>query len=183
MDIITPIAASARNYPGSGSTSHTPEPALSGRMATGEQAGPDGTPPKALNSEQALPSGANSRAVWCALGPASRRKWHASKASDLWHTGMPYIAMTSPHGVHIPALGTMPPGVPGIMRLLTYKTHPGFLMPVTDRLQALAVASTNLMLLEMLEICRSHPLHTRTSRFFNIASHSCTFFQCPLSPS
>ena len=51
---ITPITASACNYPGSGSTSHTLEQALSGRlrMPTGEQAGlgPDGTAPKALNS-------------------------------------------------------------------------------------------------------------------------------------
>ena len=46
---ITPIAASARNYPGSGSKSHMPEPALRGGMPTGEQAGPEGTPPKALN--------------------------------------------------------------------------------------------------------------------------------------
>ena len=50
----TPIAASAWNYPGSRSTSHIPEPALSGRIPTGEQAGPDayGTPPKALNLER-----------------------------------------------------------------------------------------------------------------------------------
>ena len=46
---ITPITASAWNYPGSGFTSHIPEPAISGRMPTGEQAGPGGTPPKALN--------------------------------------------------------------------------------------------------------------------------------------